>query len=296
MEDTHTGKRHMRTITLEELLEAGCHFGHQVTRQNPKARDFVFEAREGVHIIDLAKTKEGLEDAAAYVKSLAKDGGSMVILGAKRQAAPLVAAEVKRAQDAGAQGLYSVTARWIGGLLTNFSEVTKNFKRLHTLTDLLGDNAKKSRYTKKELSLFDKEKTKLEKFYGGVSEMTAIPSAVFIIDTHLEDLAVREALNVNIPIVGITDTNADPTMITYAIPANDDAAGSLELIIKYIVDAWIEGSSSKKVEKVEEGDKKGEVEKKEAKSEEKKTEEKKEVKTEKKPAEKKETKTKKSSK
>lgn len=296
MEDTHTGKRHMRTITLEELLEAGCHFGHQVTRQNPKARDFVFEAREGVHIIDLAKTKEGLEDAATYVKSLAKDGGSMVILGAKRQAAPLVAAEVKRAQDAGAQGLYSVTARWIGGLLTNFSEVTKNFKRLHTLIDLLGDNAKKSRYTKKELSLFDKEKTKLEKFYGGVSEMTAIPSAVFIIDTHLEDLAVREALNVNIPIVGITDTNADPTMITYAIPANDDAAGSLELIIKYIVDAWIEGSSSKKVEKVEERDKKGEVEKKEAKSEEKKTEEKKEVKTEKKPAEKKETKTKKSSK
>lgn len=286
----------MRTITLEELLEAGCHFGHQVTRQNPKARDFVFEAREGVHIIDLAKTKEGLEDAAAYVKSLAKDGGSMVILGAKRQAAPLVAAEVKRAQEAGAHGLYSVTARWIGGLLTNFSEVTKNFKRLHTLTDLLGDNAKKSRYTKKELSLFDKEKTKLEKFYGGVSEMAAIPSAVFIIDTHLEDLAVREALNVNIPIVGITDTNADPTMITYAIPANDDAAGSLELIIKYIVDAWIEGSSSKKVEKVEEGDKKGEVEKKEAKIEEKKAEEKKEVKTEKKPAEKKETKTKKSSK
>jgi small subunit ribosomal protein S2 len=246
MEDAHTGKRHMRTITLEELLEAGCHFGHQVTRQNPKARDFVFEARDGVHIIDLAKTKEGLEEAAAYVKNLAKDGGNMVILGAKRQAAPIVAAEVKRAQDAGASGLYSVTARWIGGLLTNFSEVTKNFKRLHTLTELLVDKTQKARYTKKELSLFDKEKTKLEKFYGGVASMTAIPSAVFIIDTHLEDLAVREALNVNIPIVGITDTNADPTEITYAIPANDDAAGSLELIIKYIVDAWIEGSEAGK--------------------------------------------------
>jgi small subunit ribosomal protein S2 len=239
----------MRTITLEELLEAGCHFGHQVTRQNPKARDFVFEARDGVHIIDLAKTKEGLEEAAAYVKNLAKNGGTMVVLGAKRQAAPIVAAEVKRAHEAGATGLYSVTARWIGGLLTNFSEVTKNFKRLHTLTDLLADPAKKARYTKKELSLFDKEKSKLEKFYAGVANMTAVPSAVFIIDTHLEDLAVREAINVNIPVVGITDTNADPTQISYAIPANDDAAGSVDLIVKYIVDAWIEGvEAAKKAE------------------------------------------------
>lgn len=236
----------MRTITLEELLEAGCHFGHQVTRQNPKARDFVFEARDGVHIIDLAKTKEGLEEAAAYVKNLAKNGGTMVVLGAKRQAAPIVAAEVKRAHEAGATGLYSVTARWIGGLLTNFSEVTKNFKRLHTLTDLLADPAKKARYTKKELSLFDKEKSKLEKFYAGVANMTAVPSAVFIIDTHLEDLAVREAINVNIPVVGITDTNADPTQISYAIPANDDAAGSVDLIVKYIVDAWIEGVEAAK--------------------------------------------------
>ena len=132
----------MRTITLEELLEAGCHFGHQVTRQNPKARDFVFEARDGVHIIDLAKTKVGLEEAGVYVKSLAKDGGTMVILGAKRQAAPIVASEVKRAQEAGATGLYSVTARWIGGLLTNFTEVTKNFKRLQMLTDLLSGDPK----------------------------------------------------------------------------------------------------------------------------------------------------------
>lgn len=274
----------MRTLTLEELLEAGCHFGHQVTRQNPKARDFVFEARDGVHIIDLAKTKEGLEEAAAYVKNLAKDGGTMVVLGAKRQAAPIVAAEVKRAHEAGANGLYSVTARWIGGLLTNFSEVTKNFKRLHTLTDLLGDPAKKARYTKKELSLFDKEKSKLEKFYAGVADMTTVPSAVFIIDTHLEDLAVREAINVNIPVVGITDTNADPTMIKYAIPANDDAAGSVDLIVKYIVDAWIEGATSKKetkgAQETEETKNKEEI--KEKKVETKKEElAKKEVKTEK---------------
>lgn len=241
----------MRTVTLEELLEAGCHFGHQVTRQNPKAREFVFEARDGVHIIDLAKTKEGLEEAATFVKELAKSGGTMVVLGAKRQAEPIVREQVKRALDAQATGLFYVTSRWIGGLLTNFSEVIKNIKKLENVTDLLSNDTKRSKYTKKELSLMDKEKSKLEKFYGGVANLSAVPQAIFIIDTHMEDLAVREASAMNIPIVGITDTNADPTMVTYAIPANDDAAGSIECITAYIIDAWIEGKSGKetKVEK-----------------------------------------------
>ncbi len=235
----------MRTVTLEELLEAGCHFGHQVTRQNPKAREFVFEARDGVHIIDLAKTKEGLEEAAVFVKELAKSGGTMVVLGAKRQAEPIVREQVKRALDAQATGLFYVTSRWIGGLLTNFSEVIKNIKKLENVTDLLSNDTKRSKYTKKELSLMDKEKSKLEKFYGGVANLSAVPQAIFIIDTHMEDLAVREASAMNIPIVGITDTNADPTMVTYAIPANDDAAGSIECITAYIIDAWIEGKSGK---------------------------------------------------
>ena len=119
----------MRTITLEELLEAGCHFGHQVTRSNPKARDYIFEARDNVHIIDLGKTKEGLEEAAVYVRDLAKRGGTLVVLGSKKQAQQVVRDEVKRAQDAGANGIYFVTNRWIGGLLTNFQEVMKNFKK-----------------------------------------------------------------------------------------------------------------------------------------------------------------------
>ncbi len=165
----------------------------------------------------------------------------MVILGAKRQADTIVKEEAKRAQDAGAGDLYYVTARWIGGLLTNLSEVSKNFRKLQDLNKNLNDPYEKAKFTKKEISLWEKEKLKLENFYLGVLEMKKAPDAVFIIDTHLEDLAVKEARAMKVPIVGITDTNADPTFIDYPIPANDDAAGSIKLITNYIVDAWIEG-------------------------------------------------------
>lgn len=231
----------MRTITLEELLEAGCHFGHQVTRSNPKARDYIFEARDNVHIIDLGKTKEGLEEAAVFVRDLAKNGGTMIVLGSKKQAQGVVREEMKRAAEAGATGLFHVTNRWIGGLLTNFPEVMKNFKKLHTLKKTLESKEEKAKYTKKEIALFEREISKLEIFYGGVADLTKVPDAVFIIDTHGEDIAVREALTSKIKTVGITDTNADPTVINYAIPANDDALGSIKLLLSFIVDAWIEG-------------------------------------------------------
>lgn len=240
----------MRNVTLEELLEAGCHFGHQVTRQNPKARDYIFEARDNINIIDLAKTKEGLDEAAEYVKKLAKNGGSMIILGAKRQAEPLVKESAKKVNEAGVDGLYFVTNRWIGGILTNFPEVSKNFKKLKQLTKFMSTPAEKARFTKKEISLMEKDRQKLESFYWGVQDLPKVPDAVFIIDTHLEDLAVREALAMNVTTVGITDTNADPTIIKYAIPANDDAVGSIKLILDQIIDAWIEGrkAQSTKVE------------------------------------------------
>ena len=231
----------MREITLEELLEAGCHFGHQVTRHNPKSRDFVFEARDNIHIIDLAKTKEGLESAAAFVKHIAESGKTLVVVGSKQQASDLVKEEVKRARVAGADGIYWVTARWIGGLLTNFSEVSKNFKKLQNYTDLQKNEIERSKYTKKELGLFEKERQKLENLYGGISEIPQAPQSLFIIDTHLEDLAVREATKTGVETVGIVDTNADPFVITHPIPANDDAVGSIKLIVTYIVDAWIEG-------------------------------------------------------
>ncbi len=261
----------MKEVTLEELLEAGCHFGHQVTRQNPKSRDFVFEARDGIHIIDLEKTKEGLDNAVAYVHKLAKNNGTMVILGSKRQAEPVVKEAVKRAQEAGVDGLYSVTQRWIGGVFTNFPEVSKNFRRLQELTANLQNDFEKAKYTKKEISLWEKERAKLYNFYGGVAEMKGIPDAIFIIDTHMEDLAVREARATNVTTIGITDTNSDPTIIDHPIPANDDALGSIQLITDCIVDAWIAGKKAGTEQRVK--NEAAEAKKAEKSSEAKKTKE-----------------------
>ncbi len=252
----------MKEITLEQLLEAGCHFGHQVTRSNPKARDFIFEARDGIHIIDLAKTKEGLEDAAKYLKNLAKNPGStLLIVGTKRQSHEILLKEVERTkgQIKGDSGLFYVTNKWIGGLLTNFQEVSKNFKKLIDLTHNLATPSAQAGYTKKEIGGWGKEREKLEGFYGGVFQMTRKPDALLIIDSRLEDLAVKEALRMSIPSVAMVDTNADPALVDYPIPANDDAVGSLELIIGYLMDAWAEGKNSIKEKPVEE--KKPEVKK-----------------------------------
>lgn len=238
----------MRTVTLEELLEAGCHFGHQVTRQNPKARDYIFEARDNIHIIDLAKTKEGLEEAGSFVKDVAKKGGTMLILATKRQAEGAIKEELARAQENGATGLFSVTKRWIGGTLTNFAEVAKNYKQLKTLTEQLGNKRAQEGYTKKEIGQWEKDRQKLSIYYGGVQDMTHIPDVLFIIDTHLENLAVLEAREMGAKVVGITDTNADPTIVDYPIPANDDAVGSIKIIASYIVDAWIEGKQAMKTQ------------------------------------------------
>ena len=235
-------KDFMREITLEELLEAGCHFGHQVTRQNPKARDFIFEARDNIHIIDLAKTKEGLEEAAVFIKALAEKGGTLVVVGTKRQVAPIVIEEINRA--VGQEGLFFVTSRWIGGTLTNFAEVSKNFKKLKDLAEKLQDKEKRVGYTKKEIGRWEKERQHLEGFYGGIAGMKNTPDALFIIDTHLEELAVKEAGKMGVKTVGIVDTNADPNAVDYAIPANDDAVGSVQLITSYIIDAWIEGKKT----------------------------------------------------
>ncbi len=232
----------MRQITLEELLEAGCHFGHQVTRSNPKARDFIFEARDNIHIIDLAKTKEGLEEAANFIKDLAAKNRTLVVVGTKRQARTIVEEVLRQAQDQGAgDGLFYITNRWVGGLLTNFAEVSKNFKKYADFVTDLQDDEVKARYTKKEVGGWEKEKNKLENLYGGVAKITKVPDALFIIDSHLENLAVREALMTHVPTVALVDTNADPAIIDYPIPANDDAVGSIKLIVSFIIDAWIEG-------------------------------------------------------
>ncbi len=238
----------MREVSLEELLEAGCHFGHQVTRSNPKARDFVFESRDNIQIIDLAKTKEGLETAAFYVKELGKKGGRLLVVATKRQAQGIVYEEIARAKDllkeghsSQGDGLYYVTNRWIGGILTNLSEVSKNFKKLNDLKANIASAEERAKYTKREVGLWEKEKQRLEALYGGVSELKEKPDAMFIVDSHLEDLAIREAKNMGVTTVAVVDTNADPSVIDYPIPANDDAVGSIKLITSYIMDAWVEG-------------------------------------------------------
>lgn len=253
----------MRTITLEELLEAGCHFGHQVTRSNPKARDFIYEARDNIHIIDLAKTKEGLEEGAAFIKEIASKNGTLVVVGTKRQGRSIVEEEVKRASS---DNIFYVTNRWVGGLLTNFQEVSKNFKKYHDFITDLQDDELKSRYTKKEIGLWGKERQKLENLYGGVANITKKPDALFIIDSHLEDLAVREALATGVPTVAIVDTNSDPSLIDYPIPANDDAVGSIKLIVSYIIDAWIEGCKNLELVKGVESKKKEVSSKEESKN------------------------------
>jgi small subunit ribosomal protein S2 len=255
----------MKQITLEELLEAGCHFGHQVTRSNPKARDFVFEARDNIQIIDLAKTKQGLEEAIDFVRKLGERGGNLLVVGTKRQARQIIDEEIARAKELlkddktnSINKLFYITQRWIGGVLTNFPEVSKNFKKLTDLQEKLVSSEEKAKYTKKEVGQWDKERQRLDSFYQGIVNMQQKPDALFIIDSHLENLAVREALAVGVPTVAIVDTNADPFLIDYPIPANDDAVGSIKLIVSYIIDAWVEGIKNQKPPKAEkvEGEKK----------------------------------------
>ena len=233
----------MKEITLEQLLEAGCHFGHQVTRSNPKAREFIYEARDSIHIIDLVKTKQGLEEAGEFIKALAsKEGSSLIVVGTKRQARGVVDEILKQVQDDKLrEGLFYIANRWVGGLLTNFSEVSKNFEKLKEISDNLQNEEFKAKYTKKEIGLWARERQKLEGLYGGVKTLAKKPDALFIIDSHLEDLAVREAMKMGVTTVAIVDTNADPDIIDYPIPGNDDAVGSIKLITSYIIDSWIEG-------------------------------------------------------
>lgn len=238
----------MKAISLEELLEAGCHFGHQVTRQNPKAREFIFESRDNIHIIDLGKTKEGLEEAAAFLLETAKKPEStLLIVGTKRQAVPILEEELKRVAGETPLGIFTVTKRWMGGTLTNTVAIGKNYARLKELKEKLHTDEWKAKYTKKELMLFEREMQKLEAYYGGIAGMKKLPDALFVIDTHTEDLAVKEARRMRTPVVGIVDTNADPDLVDYVIPANDDAVGSLQLLIGYLVDSWVEGKTGKEV-------------------------------------------------
>jgi small subunit ribosomal protein S2 len=212
---------------LKELLEAGVHFGHQSSRWNPKMRRFIFAQRNGIHIIDLQKTLKALQEAQQAVREVTLNGDRVLFVCTKRQLRPIVEAEAARC------GGFFVTERWLGGMLTNFSTIRKQIRRLKELERGLDEGAYEF-YTKKEQLMLSRERDKLLKYLGGVKDMGRVPGAIFVVDAKKEMIAVKEANKLGIPVIAIADTNADPDVIDYPIPGNDDAIRSVLVITRAI--------------------------------------------------------------
>jgi len=225
----------MPQVNLETLLAAGSHFGHLTRRWNPKMKEFIFMERNGIHIIDLKKTQSKIDEAFEAIKKIVEDGEEVLFVGTKKQAKEIIKGEAKRC------GMYYITDRWLGGTLTNFGTIKKSIKHMKNLEKMSTDGTYE-KITKKEILHIDREKEKMKKVLDGIEEMKRLPGLVFIVDTKKEQIAVKEAKKLNIPIVAIVDTNSDPTIIEYPIPANDDAAKSISIISRTVADAVIEGS------------------------------------------------------
>ena len=225
----------MAVISMKQLLEAGVHFGHQTRRWNPKMSEYIFTERNGIYIIDLQKTVKLVDQAYNYVRDAAANGATVLFVGTKKQAQDAIAEEATRAN------MYFVNHRWLGGTLTNWSTIQKRVARLKELRALAEDGTF-DRLPKKEVALLNKQREKLEKFLGGIADMPKIPDLLFIVDPHKEQLAVQEAHKLNIPIVAMVDTNADPDQIDVKIPSNDDAIRAVRLITAKMADAIIEGN------------------------------------------------------
>ncbi|AJD91026.1 MULTISPECIES: 30S ribosomal protein S2 [Jeotgalibacillus] len=232
----------MSVISMKQLLEAGVHFGHQTRRWNPKMKKYIFTERNGIYIIDLQKTVKKVEEAYKFVKEVAADGGEVLFVGTKKQAQESVKDEAERA------GMHFINQRWLGGTLTNFDTIQLRINRLKKIEKMEEDGTFEV-LPKKEVVQLKKEYERLVKFLGGIRDMKKLPDALFIIDPRKERIAVAEARKLNIPIVGIVDTNCDPDEIDYVIPANDDAIRAVKLLTSKMADAILE---SKQVEEEEE--------------------------------------------
>jgi len=219
---------------MKELLEAGVHFGHQTKRWNPKMKEFIFGERNGIYIIDLQKTLKMFKEASKFIQDLAADGKTVLFVGTKRQAQDAIAEEAKRC------GMFYVNQRWLGGLLTNWVTVQKSVKRLKELDEMATDG----RYEllpKKEVIKLERERKHLEANLSGIKNMNRLPDAIFVIDSNKEQIAVREARKLGIPVVAVVDTNCDPTEVDYVIPGNDDALRAIRLFTTKIADSAAEG-------------------------------------------------------
>ncbi len=224
------------TTTIKQLLEAGAHFGHQTGRWHPRMKNYIFTKRNGIHIIDLEKTASMLDDACNYVRELIAGGGTILFVGTKKQAQESIVEEARRC------GMPYIDLRWLGGMLTNFATIQARIDHLVRLEDQQS-RGEFGRLTKKEILKINEEIEKLNKQMGGIKEMTNLPSALFIVDPTREDIALAEARRMGIPVVGIVDTNCNPDMIDYPIPANDDAIRAIKLICSKIADAVMEGKA-----------------------------------------------------
>ncbi|MCL4338248.1 30S ribosomal protein S2 [Patescibacteria group bacterium] len=236
----------MKDISLKDLLEAGCHFGHKKERWHPKAASYIYQVREGLHIIDLVQTRDGLKKTAGYFRDLAKEGKTVLMVATKKQAKGVVTEAAKRA------GLPYLTNRWIGGFITNWDQVKNNIAKINRMRKERTDGSW-TKFPKHEIVKLEKELRKSEMVYSGVADLVTLPDALFIVDLKREVASVREAQQYEMPIAAIVDTNVDPTDVDYPIPANDDAVGSIKIIIDYIADAYAEGKAEreKKEEKAE---------------------------------------------
>jgi len=223
----------MSVISMKQLLEAGVHFGHQTRRWNPKMKKYIFTERNGIYIIDLQKTVKKIDEAYKYVKNVVADGGTILFVGTKKQAQDSVRDEATRS------GMFYVNHRWLGGTLTNFQTIRKRIKRMKDIETMEEDGTFDVLPKKETVNLL-KEKARLEKFLGGIKDMNRIPDALFVIDPRKERIAIAEAHKLNIPIIGIVDTNCDPDEIDYIIPANDDAIRAVRLLTSKMADAILE--------------------------------------------------------
>jgi small subunit ribosomal protein S2 len=224
-------------ITMKELLEAGVHFGHQTRRWNPKMKEYIFGERNGIHIIDLQKTLKMFRDASRFVSELSGQGKVVLFVGTKRQAQGAVAEEARRC------GMFFVNHRWLGGTLTNWATLQKSIKRLKTLKAMIEDG-RMAQLSKKEAARLERELKHLNQNLEGVENMTALPDAMFVVDSHAEAIAVREARRMGVPVVAIVDTNCDPEQVNWVIPGNDDALRAIRLFTSKISDAVIEGRTA----------------------------------------------------
>jgi small subunit ribosomal protein S2 len=231
-------------VEIDQLLKAGAHFGHLTRRWNPAMEDFIFNERNGIHIIDLRKTQILLTLARDAAYQIALNGRNILFVGTKSQAKEILKEAAKKAD------VNFVSERWLGGMLTNFATIRKSIKRLSTI-DKMSIDGTYEKITKKERLLFDREKDKLRRIFGGIENMTRLPGALFVVDTKKEHLAIKEAQNLGIPVIAIVDTNSNPMDVDFPIPANDDSRNTINLIVDVIADSLVEGYTVAKAKRAE---------------------------------------------